>query len=180
MNSTLVRRGWFVGVLVATLVGWGALAALAGSGHVGSHPGIASSSAATSAREEPPEAVDVEHLATTPQAIPEQENEAAENEAAENEDNDENEDEDEAAPPAGAPTSSRTFTLIGGTVSVTCTGNVISLGSATPNAGFTVETEKEDGQQIEVTFRSDTHESKLEVGCRNGQVVVEEIREEAD
>jgi len=130
-------------------------------------------------------AVEVEHLATpSPQAKPEQENEAAENEAAENEDNDEDEDEDEApapAPPTGATTTSRTFSLIGGTVSVTCTGNVISLNSATPKSGFTVETErKDDRQKIEVRFRSETHESRIEVRCQNGQVVAEEIREEAD
>ncbi len=186
MNSTLIRKGWLVGVLVAALVGWGALAAVAGSGHVGSHPRIASSSAPANPQVEPAEnAVEVEHLATpSPQAKPEQENEAAENEAAENEDNDEDEDEDEApapAPPTGATTTSRTFSLIGGTVSVTCTGNVISLNSATPKSGFTVETErKDDRQKIEVRFRSETHESRIEVRCQNGQVVAEEIREEAD
>ncbi len=58
-------------------------------------------------------------------------------------------DEDEQHVSAAAPpiTSTQTFSLIGGTVTVTCTGNVISLDSATPNAGFTIDTERnEDGQ----------------------------------
>lgn len=191
MIRTLIRKGWLVGVIVTALVGWGALGALAGAGHGSSHMHI-NASASANPQVEPAEiakerAVEVEHLATpTPQAQVEQENEAAENEAAENENNDEDEDEveDEApapAPPTRATTSSRTFSLIGGTVSVTCTGNVISLNSATPNSGFTVETERKDsGQQLEVEFRSETHKSKIEVGCRSGQVVAEEIREEAD
>ncbi len=183
MNSTLIRRGWLVGILVAALVGWGAIGAIAGSSHRDSHPRIVSSAAPASPRVEPAantneNPVDVEHLATpSPQAKPEQENEAAENEAADNENN----DEDEPAPTAGTTTTSRTFSLTGGTVSVTCTGNVITLDSAAPNTGFTVETERKDGgQRIEVRFRSETRESRLEVGCQNGQVVVEELREEAD
>ncbi len=168
MKSTLAHRGWLVGVLVGALVGWGVLGAMAGVGHASNHPRIASSSA--------PVAEDTNLRPKTAENV--QQNEGAANEAGENEDNEEH--EDEPAPPTAAPTASRTFSLIGGTVSVTCTGNVISLDSATPNSGFTVETEnKEEGQRIEVRFRSETHESRLEVGCQNGQVVSEEIREEA-
>ncbi len=189
MISTLIRKGWLVGVVVTALIGWGALGALAGAGHGSNHVSGVSSSTPThqveSTEDRKVTAAEVEPTAApAPQAKAEQENEAAENEAAENENNDEDEVEDEApapAPPTGAAKSTQTFSLIGGTVSVTCTGNVISLNFATPNSGFTVESERKDnGQQIEVKFRSDSHESKIEVGCRNGQVVAEEIREEAD
>jgi flagellar biosynthesis GTPase FlhF len=118
------------------------------------------------------------------------ENEAAENEAAENEpaknepaekEPAENEQPAPPAPPApvGTPASStRTFSLVGGTVAVACTGNVISISSVTPNAGFTTESEQNDGGQAEVRFRSDSHESRLEVSCQNGTIVVNELREE--
>jgi hypothetical protein len=110
----------------------------------------------------------------TPEVRNEEQNEPAENEPAENE----NEVATPPAPPSSVPTSSRTFSLVGGTVSVTCRGSVISLDSVTPNAGFTVESEQNEEGRVEVRFRSDNHESRLEVTCQSGQVVVEELRED--
>lgn len=84
-------------------------------------------------------------------------------------------------PPAPAPTvSTKTFALVGGTVTFKCTGNVISLVSATPNSGFSVETETENGgQEIKVRFESDTHRSEIRASCVGGQVQANRIREES-
>jgi len=74
--------------------------------------------------------------------------------------------------PPPAPTSStRTFSLVGGSASVTCRGSQVSLDWATPNSGFWVETGTSDsGTKVEVRFRSDSHESRLEAWCSGGQV----------
>jgi hypothetical protein len=120
MKSLLVRRLWFVGVLAGIILISGAVKIAASPGHSQVHLDVASSSAA-------------------PQ---QEERHDAKPEAAENEN-----DEAEApptptpmAPPAAPPvTSSRTFTLVGGTVTVTCTGNAISLDSVVPNAGFMID-----------------------------------------
>jgi hypothetical protein len=83
------------------------------------------------------------------------------------------------APPAQqASTSTRTFTLIGGTTQLTCTGDAISLDWATPNSGFWVETGTENGgATIEVRFRSDTHESRLDAWCSSGTMQFSEREE---
>ncbi len=87
------------------------------------------------------------------------------------------------APPPAPAVSTRTFALVGGTVTFRCTGNVISLVSATPNSGFRVEakTEAEHGrQQIEVEFESATHESEIKASCVGGEVQANEIKEESE
>src|SRR5947199_130622 len=74
-------------------------------------------------------------------------------------------------PVATPPPAARTFGLVGGTAEVSCRGNVASLDWATPNSGFAVETGSSDsGTQVEVRFRSDAHESRLEAWCSGGQV----------
>jgi cytoskeletal protein RodZ len=74
------------------------------------------------------------------------------------------------APPAPT-SSSRTFSLQGGTVDVTCKNNQISLYWAVPNSGFQVETEWHDSNTVlEVRFTSSTHESRIETWCSGGQV----------
>ena len=132
--------------------------------------------------------VHVEHANATLEASPEPEkqtpepvaNEPAENEPAENQPG-ENENENPApvSPSAPPTTSSRTFQLVGGTATFTCTGNTISLDSAVPAAGFSVETENEDGG-VRVRFESDSHRSEIRAGCSGGHVVATEIREESD
>ena len=93
-----------------------------------------------------------------------------------------------AAPPGGNPapvptpraatTNTQTFSLIGGTASVSCSGSQITLNWATPKSGFQVETGTSNGgAQVEVRFRGDTHESRLEAWCAGGQVQ-SSVREE--
>jgi hypothetical protein len=111
---------------------------------------------------------------------PEHQNEAVErNELPEKPEN----EEQVAVPPPAPAVSTRTFALVGGTVTFRCTGNVISLVSATPNSGFRVEakTEAEHGrQQIEVEFESATHESEIKASCVGGEVQANEIKEESE
>ncbi|HEV2475373.1 MAG TPA: hypothetical protein VGX22_02450 [Candidatus Dormibacteraeota bacterium] len=188
MKRLLLHRLWIIGALAGIIVIAGAVRAAATPDHSQVHLVVASSSGSVAQGhlERPADA--------TPEAV---ENEAAENEAAE-EANEANEAADEAnepaeneneqpaptAPPTAAPpappaTSTRTFSLTGGTVTVTCSGNAIMLNSAMPNAGFTTDKEEIENGQVEVRFQNDAHESRLEVMCANGTVVVEELREES-
>ena len=195
MKRMLLHRLWIIGALAGVIVIAGAVRTAATPGHGQVHLVVASSSGSVAQGQ-------VERQAEA-QATPEPvENEAAENEAADeanepaeeaNEPADEanepaeNENEHAAPPPPTAPpapptsqpaTSTQTFSLAGGTVTVTCTGNAITLNSATPNTGFTIDKQESEGGQVEVRFRNDDHESRLQVACQNGTVVVEELRED--
>jgi hypothetical protein len=185
MKNILTRNLSIVGGIVGALVVLSAVGAVANSSHRDAQFRSASASAPMlerSARFEdstptavPAEQQNAQVPEAQPEVKPEEPNEAAEDEAVEND----NDEQPAPVPPTSAPaTSTRTFSLIGGTVVVTCTGNMISLDSASPNPGFTIDTEQNDGGQVEVRFRSDSHESRLEVTCQNGSVIVQELREE--
>lgn len=82
-------------------------------------------------------------------------------------------------PPPPPTTNTQTFSLVGGTASVSCTGSQVTLNWATPKSGYQVETGTANGgAQVEVKFRSDTHESRLEAWCAAGQVQ-SKVREES-
>ena len=183
MKRILTRKLSIVGGLVGVLLVSSAIGAVANSSHRDARLRIVSASAPMpeerSVPSESPMAIGApaeQQNAQAPEAKPEvQPNEADDNDVADND----NDEQRAPAPPSSAPTSSsRTFTLIGGTVAVTCTGNSITLNSATPNAGFTIDSEQNDGGRVEVRFRNDSHESRLEVTCQNGTAVVQELREE--
>jgi len=206
MKSLLVRRLWIVGALAGIVVISGAFRIAASPGHPQVHRLVAASSSAIALRQA--DAAEPRAVANEPaeeaNEPAEEANEPAEeaNEPAEeaNEPAEEaNEPADEvnqpaendkeaplaAAPPAptAAPTSqpmtsSQTLSLVGGTVTVTCTGSAISLDSVTPNPGFTIDKEENEDGQVEVRLQSDSHESRLQVTCQNGTVVPEELREE--
>ncbi len=199
MRRILSRKLSIVGGVVGVLLVSSAIGAVASSRHSDRHvrielastPAVHQNAPAPMVRSEAAENEAAENEAAENEAA---ENEAAENEAAEVAENEpaenepaenepaENEQPAPPAPPAPASppaSSTRTFSLVGGTVSVTCTGNMIAINSATPNAGFTTEREEIQGGQAEVRFRSDSHESRLEVSCQNGTIVVNELREEA-
>jgi cytoskeletal protein RodZ len=192
MKSLLVRRLWIVGALAGIVVISGAFRIAASPGHGQAHRLVAASSSAIALRQA--DAAEPRAVANEPA---EEANEPAEeaNEPAEeaNEPADEvNEpaENDKEAPLAAAPpaptaaptsqpmTSSQTLSLVGGTVIVTCTGSAISLDSVTPNPGFTIDKEENEDGQVEVRLQSDSHESRLQVTCQNGTVVLEELREE--
>jgi len=185
MKSLLVRRLWIVGALAGIIVISGAFRIAASPGHGQVHLLVAASSSAIALRQA--DAAEPKAVANEPaedaNEPAEEANEPAEeaNEPAEN---------DKEAPLAAAPptptaaptsqpmTSSQSFSLVGGTVTVTCTGSAISLDSVTPNADFTIDKEENEDGQVEVRLQSDSHESRLRVTCQNGTVVLEELREE--
>ena len=75
-------------------------------------------------------------------------------------------------PPPPSATNTRTFAAVGGTASFSCSGSQISLNWATPNSGFQVDDigSSNGGAQIEVRFRSSSHESRVQAWCAGGQV----------
>jgi hypothetical protein len=179
-----------MGSIAVALLAWSTLASVAGS-RTASHVVVGTAKALQSENSHEPVPASEPTASAPRQAEPEVENEA--DEAAE-EQNEQAEDADEPneveevnppppAPPAPAPpatTTSKTFNLIGGTATFSCTGNVISLVSAVPNKGFSVETEREDGgTEIKVKFESETHESEIRVTCVAGQVQAREIQEQS-
>jgi hypothetical protein len=192
MKTLLVRRLWIVGALAGILAISSAFRIAASPGHPQVHLLVAASSSAIALRHADaaePKAVANELVKDANEPAEEANEPAAEanepaedaNEPAEND----NEAPREAASPApmAAPTSqpttsSQTFSLVGGTVTVTCTGSAIALDSVTPNAGFTIDKEENEDGQVEVRLQSDSHESRLQVTCQNGTVVLEELREE--
>lgn len=93
---------------------------------------------------------------------------------------------DQAAPPVANPspvasgsTATATFSLIGGTVTVSCPSfGSIMVDLVAPNPGFSVRTEREDnGQTVEIRFEADSHESRLQATCAGARVVALELRE---
>lgn len=198
MKRLLRREFVIVGTAALALLGWSTVSAATGprAHHVLVHQVAVQTepSAAPAAEPEPePEDATPAPVAAEPAQAPvenepaENENEAAEPaedeaEAAENEN--EAAENENPAPPTAAPaptTSSRTFSLVGGTVTFTCTGSRISLDSAVPATGFQAETGTEDGgQEIEIRFESDSHRSEIKAACSGGMVQAVEIQEEND
>jgi outer membrane biosynthesis protein TonB len=183
-----------VGIAGLALFGWGAAGAVSAASaghHVTLHEVSTQVEREAQTPEAPPTAEpEVEDQA--PAAAPPPVNEPPEAQEEQNEAPEPAENENEAAPdenpapPTAAPTpapttSSMTFTLTGGTVTFMCTNNQISIASAVPAAGFTVESETEDGgQQAKVRFESDTHRSEIEATCVGGHVQATEMREESE
>ena len=185
MRRLLVRRLWIVGALAGIIVISGAVRIAATHGQSQVHLLVASSSAAQPAVERHDEPTAARTVAPEPveNEAAEEANEAAEVDEAAEEANEPPENENDEARPTPVPTappvtSSRTFSLVGGTVTVTCTGNAISLDSVVPNAGFEIDKQEIEEGHAEVRFRNDSHESRLELTCANGTVVVQELREE--
>jgi hypothetical protein len=85
-----------------------------------------------------------------------------------------------AAPPATAGQEEiRSYALVGGTATLRFAPAGVSVVSATPNPGFTVEVEPHGGG-VEVQFRSDAHRSRLEASWDGGPQAQTEERAESD
>ncbi len=70
--------------------------------------------------------------------------------------------------PTAGVTYSKGFT--GGTVSVHCTGNRITLLSASPSAGFTKAVSDSGPEEVEVHFTSSSRETEIHAQCTNDVV----------
>jgi hypothetical protein len=75
------------------------------------------------------------------------------------------------APPVDATTTTRTYRMEGGVVTLSFTPARVDVVGATPNEGFTVDTEPEHGNGVKVEFESDGHESRLDAWWDGGPQV---------
>jgi hypothetical protein len=71
-----------------------------------------------------------------------------------------------SSPPASSP-EDRTYQLVGGSVGVRFENGAAHLLWATPKTGFSVESSG-PGSQVDVRFRSDSHQSRLRAFWENG------------
>lgn len=60
-----------------------------------------------------------------------------------------------------APGETRTYALVGGTVSLRFEASGVTVAFASPAAGFEVEVEPEHGNGVKVEFESETHRSRV-------------------
>lgn len=73
-----------------------------------------------------------------------------------------------AAPEPPAAEVVRIWDVAGGQVTSSCRGSTISLTSATPSDGWTVEVKHVDKDSLEVEFRRDESESAVHATCVDG------------
>jgi hypothetical protein len=74
----------------------------------------------------------------------------------------------------GIPNGMQTFTVSGGTVTVDVENGVLSLVSATPNPGFTVDKSEVESDRVEVEFKGADVDSRVRVRIEDGQLRVED------
>jgi hypothetical protein len=75
------------------------------------------------------------------------------------------------APPVDASATTRTYRMEGGVVTLRFTPAGVDVVGATPNEGFTVDTEPEHGNGVKVEFESDGHESRVDAWWDGGPQV---------
>ncbi len=169
-KSLLLPAVWVLGTLVSTGVAYGAVQMVSGSVVESQHEPLTSTSTAAGpaspVTSTPPVSASP-HTTTSPPQSPVIVPTTAPPPRS------------PAPPPTQQPPfNTRTFALIGGTTQLTCSSDSIALNWATPNSGFWVETSTENGgATIEVRFRSDSHESRLDAWCSGGTVQFREREE---
>jgi len=72
---------------------------------------------------------------------------------------------------ASSSTHTASFSNEGGVVTLSCTGDTISLLSATPRQGYTVVVGNSGPSQVEVTFKSSSHDAEIHGQCVGGKPV---------
>ena len=72
----------------------------------------------------------------------------------------------------------RTWTVTGGRVGATCTGQRIALLFATPNEGWTVEVTDPGPERVEVEFRRGESETGVRAVCTDGVPTLLESRDD--
>jgi len=85
-------------------------------------------------------------------------------------------------PPTTQPPFEQRYTLIGGWVTVACSGDHISFKSAAPKAGFSVERTEVEDNKVNVKFEGSDHTSKFRAECADGRIIetIEEQSEHGD
>lgn len=70
-----------------------------------------------------------------------------------------------------------TYTLIGGTVTLSVGNGEVRVASVAPNAGFDADIEKGGPIEVEVDFESNDHKSELSAKLENGELKVQKEEE---
>lgn len=74
-------------------------------------------------------------------------------------------------PPAAGPVeTTRTYSLVGGTAILRFAPTGVTVVTATPNHGYSVDVEQEHGNGVKVEFESDAHESRVDGWWADGPV----------
>ncbi len=81
-----------------------------------------------------------------------------------------------STPPPSPSAETRTYNLVGGTATLRFTAAGVTVVTATPKAGFSVEVEPEHGNGVQVEFRSDDHRSRVDGWWANGPL--DDVRED--
>jgi hypothetical protein len=71
-------------------------------------------------------------------------------------------------PPGGSQSNTHQFSSIGGIITVRQNGDQLTVVSMNAAAGFHGEQDEHSGSRVEVTFKSDNHESQITVRLENG------------
>ncbi|HET6662862.1 MAG TPA: hypothetical protein VFG94_01330 [Acidimicrobiales bacterium] len=83
-----------------------------------------------------------------------------------------------ATPPADAAATTRTYRMVGGVVTLSFSPSGVEVVGATPNEGFSVDSEPEHGNGVRVEFKSDAHKSRVDAWWDGGPQV--ERREDGE
>lgn len=75
------------------------------------------------------------------------------------------------------PPATQTYTLVGGSVTLSVGNGEVWVVSAVPAPGFRVEIEKPGPIEVEVDFESNDHKSELSAHLENGELKVEKEEE---
>ncbi len=78
------------------------------------------------------------------------------------------------------PVTNQTFSLIGGTVTLSVGNGEVWVVSAVANAGFDTDIEHAGPKEAEVKFESNNHKSELSAKFENGELKVEKEEEPRD
>ena len=70
--------------------------------------------------------------------------------------------------PTPEPTSTATYNLVGGWVTIAYGPGVVELVGAAPNSGFSIEIKENGPDRVEVEFESDDHESRFRADETSG------------
>jgi hypothetical protein len=75
---------------------------------------------------------------------------------------------DPTPPTSAAVTNTASFANEGGVVTLSCTGTAVSLVSATPRQGYTVSVGNSGPSEVEVAFKSTSHDAEIHGRCSGG------------
>jgi hypothetical protein len=73
-----------------------------------------------------------------------------------------------SAPPTSPQAVTQTFSSTGGSITVRMDGDQLTVTGVTPAAGFHADQGERSGRRVDVTFKSDKHESEISVKVENG------------